>query len=156
MNLEQLSAVELGLLFGVSSRAVQQMAEQGMPFEQLKSKVYRFHWRHCLHWWIANRYKGSVRQDRGVPSKAESEAKLLAIKTEREAMKLARESGELLPLEEVEPAWMRVAETVKTRVLAIPPKAKEVLPHLTGEDIKALATLAIEALEELSKCPSVD
>jgi len=156
MDLDSLTAIELGQLLGVSDRAIRDMGEAGMPFSQVKGKVYRYQWRACHTWWLANRYKGSVAQPRGsrVPSKADSEARLLDVKARREEIKLARDEGRLVPVEEIEPTWLRVAETVKNRVLTLPPKAKEELPHLSTDDVKVLHRLCREALEELSQCPA--
>lgn len=156
MNLEELTAKEMAPLFGVSDRAVQQWAEAGMPFIPVKGKVHRYCWKACFAWWLANRYKGTTAPSRngGPPSLAESKARREAVLAARDEMRLEKEAGRLVSLDEIEPAWLRVAETVKNRVLTMVPKAKEKLPHLSTEDLKVLNALCREALEELSQCPA--
>lgn len=154
MDLNSLTAVELAEHFKVSERAVQQWAEAGMPYTPIKGKVYRYCWTDCFTWWLANRYKGPVAPARGskVPTKAESEARILNTKAEREQMKLERDRGLLVPTEEIAAEWLRVGEIIKNRVLTLAPKAREAIPYLTAEDGKVLHRLCREALEELSQC----
>jgi phage terminase Nu1 subunit (DNA packaging protein) len=157
MDLNVLTALELAEHFGVSERAVQQWAGDGMPFTPVKGKVYRYRWADCHAWWLTHRYRGAAVPKAGgqkTPTKAESEAKLMDVKARREEMRLAKEEGRLIPVEQIEPAWLRVAETVKNRVLTLPPAVKEAIPHLTTEDMKLLDRLCREALEELSQCPA--
>jgi phage terminase Nu1 subunit (DNA packaging protein) len=56
----------------------------------------------------------------------------------------------LLPRGEVERAWADSVTIAKTKLLAVPTRAKQRIPHLTLEEIEILTMLQREALEELS------
>lgn len=139
----------------LSVRAVQKWAKDGMP-HRFAGKDLRYTWPSALAWFLQNKHRGPVAQSKGstTPAKADSEARILDVRARREEMRLAKEEGRLVPVEQIEPAWLRVAETVKNRVLTLPPKAKEALPHLSTDDVKVLHRLCREALEELSRCPA--
>jgi phage terminase Nu1 subunit (DNA packaging protein) len=65
-------------------------------------------------------------------------------------LKFRQEARELVPAKEVENRLTAVFHTCKTRLLGVPSRAKQSLPHLTVADIAALEALVREALEELS------
>ncbi len=155
IDLDNLSTKDLAQLFRVSDRAVRGWAAEGMP-HHAEAKDFRYQWGTVLPWWTANKFRGSVATGKGSgpASKAQSEARIMEVKAQREELRFAKESGKLVPVEQIEPAWMRVAETVKNRVLTLPPAAKEAIPHLTTEDVKTLHRLCREALQELSQCPA--
>lgn len=56
----------------------------------------------------------------------------------------------LLPRAEVEKAWAESVTIAKTKLLAVPTRAKQRIPHLTLEEIEILTMLQREALEELA------
>ena len=56
----------------------------------------------------------------------------------------------LLPRGEVERAWADSVTIAKAKLLAVPTRAKQRIPHLTLEEIEILTMLQREALEELS------
>jgi phage terminase Nu1 subunit (DNA packaging protein) len=151
ISMSFLEAFQNGAL---SVRSIQKWAKEGMP-HHFAGKDLRFAWPAALAWFLAHKFRGAVATVKasGVPTKADSEARILATKAKREEMRLAKEEGRLVPGEEIEPAWMRVAETVKNRVMTLAPAAKEAIPHLTTEDVKTLQRLCREALEELSRVP---
>jgi phage terminase Nu1 subunit (DNA packaging protein) len=155
IDLEDMGSADLAELFDVTSQAIRKWARDGMPHWS-DGKDLHFAWKPCRTWWATNKHRGSsvAVKASGVPTKATSEARLMDVKVRREEMRLAREEGRLVPAEEIEPAWMRVAETVKNRVMTLAPAAKEAIPHLTTEDVKTLHRLCREALEELSQCPT--
>jgi len=156
LNTNNMTTEEIAELLAVTDRAVRKWAkEEGLP-HHYEGKDLRFKWPQAQAWWQANRYRGAAMPKAGghsAPTKAESEAKLMDVKARREEMRLAKEEGRLIPLEQIEPAWLRVAETIKNRFLTLPPAVKEAIPHLTTADVKVIERLCREALEELSHSP---
>ncbi len=75
--------------------------------------------------------------------KGEYDAKLAKLKYEQD-------SGLYVKVEDVKAEWFSIVTAVKTKLLAIPSKAKSNLPHLTPADIDMLDRLVREALEDIS------
>lgn len=62
---------------------------------------------------------------------------------------LARRTGQVIPIREVEASWSRQVIAVRTHILGLPTRAKQRLPHLSSLDLVELDKLVREALEEL-------
>lgn len=154
MDLNQLTSEKLAQLFNVNVRTIQLWtSKEGMPFIQENGRAFRYSWRLCFKWWIDHKYEAPAANhgsSEAETTQAQAAARLTLARARREEIRVDREEGRLVPVEQIEPAWLRVAETVKNRVLTLPPKAKEALPHLNTEDVKVLHRLCREALEELS------
>jgi hypothetical protein len=56
----------------------------------------------------------------------------------------------LLPADEVERAWADTVAIAKTKLLAVPSRLRQRIPHLTLEEIAIAENLIRESLEELS------
>jgi phage terminase Nu1 subunit (DNA packaging protein) len=65
-------------------------------------------------------------------------------------IKIAQLEGELISLPEVRDAWAEIALAVRQLFLSLPARARFDLPHLTGEDQKALERLVHEMLTEVA------
>jgi len=65
-------------------------------------------------------------------------------------LEIARKTRELVPSREVDLRWSAHVVAARTRLLGLPSRAKQRLPHLTGADIGILESLIREALEELA------
>ena len=72
------------------------------------------------------------------------------VKSESDALDLARRRGELVPLEDVRADVFEAYSIVRTRLLGVPARAKQRLPHLGAGDVATLDELIREALEELA------
>jgi hypothetical protein len=59
-------------------------------------------------------------------------------------------SGELVESREVAVRWTQIATVARTKLLAVPSKAKGALPHLTHADVATIDDLIRRALEELA------
>lgn len=59
-------------------------------------------------------------------------------------------TGKLVNAEETRMAWLKIITTAKTKLLAIPSKARASLPHLTLSDIATLEELVRQTLEDLA------
>jgi hypothetical protein len=67
-------------------------------------------------------------------------------------LELERKTKEalLIPRDQVEKAAANVAAIVRTKLLAVPTRARQRIPHLTLEEVAILDELQREALEELA------
>lgn len=72
------------------------------------------------------------------------------LKAELARLKFEEESGQLVRADDVRFAWGKIVAAVKSKVQAIPAKAKVRLPHLTIEDMEVLEDLIRESLTELA------
>lgn len=77
-------------------------------------------------------------------------ARSAQVKADIDELQLATRKGELVEASEavarVEDAFMRV----RTRLLAVPSRCRQRIPHLDGDDVEEIEVLIREALEELS------
>lgn len=71
-------------------------------------------------------------------------------KREAEELALAARRGELVPAAEIEAALAEEYTAVRTKLLALPTRAKQRLTHLTTADVAVLEDLVREALGELA------
>lgn len=60
-------------------------------------------------------------------------------------------AGILVNAEKVKAEWLKLITESKTKLLALPSKAKSNLPHLEASDIAALEIMVREALEDLAR-----
>ena len=65
-------------------------------------------------------------------------------------LKYKQEAGELVPAAEVRGKLEDTFRTCRTKLLGIPSRARQVLPHLTVGDIAAIESMVREALEDLA------
>jgi hypothetical protein len=87
---------------------------------------------------------------RGVPDLQESRARLEAARADLAELELAERRGKLVPADEIAAKYESVVMEAKTKLLGIPTRAKQTLPHLTAEDVLKLDALVREALEGLA------
>ena len=72
----------------------------------------------------------------------------------REKLEFEKQTGLLVPAADIEDQWVKIANIVRTKILAIPTAARQVLPHLVAEDFRILERIARECCEELECSPS--
>lgn len=65
-------------------------------------------------------------------------------------LKYKEAAGELVPVEDVDRRLVAVFSQCKTRLLAIPSRTRQALPHLSAADVTTIRDLIREALEELA------
>ena len=72
------------------------------------------------------------------------------------ALRLANDekAGKLAPVEDMERRFTTRVVAARTRLLGVPSRAKQRLPHLTTADLAVLDELIREALDELSGSPA--
>jgi hypothetical protein len=79
-----------------------------------------------------------------------SRMRIAAHEAELARIKVEKEMGKLIPLEEIDKQWVKLATTTKTKVLGIPSKARQRIPELTDAQYAILESISREALEEIS------
>lgn len=81
-----------------------------------------------------------------------SDERALTERVNRETaeLRLATLRGEVLKLDEVEPSWSNFAGAIKAAALAIPSKARQMIPHLTAHDAETLKDLVRDMLNDLA------
>lgn len=92
----------------------------------------------------------------GGPSLAEATAAKNHWQAELARLKYQREAGELVPAVEVRGRIEKVFRACVTKLLAVPSRAKQALPHLSPADLAELERLQREALEELAAGETAD
>jgi len=114
----------------VDARRVQQLAKDVLA--PAKEKHGQYDLAKCMFLYI--RYLQEAIKHRGQPTddsvKAQRE-RLLKLQGDREEIALAKDRGELIPIEVYEEEMSRHIEAVRQRLLLLPANAA---PHLEGED----------------------
>ena len=64
-------------------------------------------------------------------------------------LKLKKMTGELVPVDEVESAWASIVIAIRTKLMAVPTKARLRAPDLSNRHVELLEELIREALEDL-------
>lgn len=86
-------------------------------------------------------------------SVATSTERLKSAQADLAELKRDAERAELVPARDVERRLIAVFTACKTRLLAIPSRYRQALPHLVTADVVALENLIREALEDLAEAP---
>lgn len=85
-----------------------------------------------------------------VPTITQSKAVAEAYKARLLKLEYDEKAGRLLPADTVKIEIASMIATVRTRLLGVPTKAKQRIPHLTRDDVNEIEDLIREALEELA------
>lgn len=80
--------------------------------------------------------------------------RLKAAQADLAELKFKEAAGELVPARDVEARLVNVFASCKTRLLAIPSRARQALPHLVTADMAVIEGLIREALEDLAEAKS--
>ena len=143
------SVEDMARLFGCDIRTLQKLAAakiiikagHGRYERDASTKAYVAHLREMA----------SGRGAKGTGADGPSESDLL--KREQRYLAMARRrilERDVIPVEEIAPAWARVIKSVRRTVLAIPTVARLRLPHLTPHDVVVLDEIVRDALQEAS------
>jgi phage terminase Nu1 subunit (DNA packaging protein) len=81
---------------------------------------------------------------------ADHRGRLIAAQANAVEIRVAKESGELAPVRDMELRWSRLIVAARTRLLGLPSRLGQLRPNLTREDLAAVDRLVREALEELA------
>lgn len=91
-----------------------------------------------------------LRAGSSLPDINESKRREAAAKAQMAVLDLKERQGELVNAHQLKAKLVQMITSSKTRLLAVPTKAKARIHTLTMEDIETLEELIVEALEELA------
>lgn len=84
------------------------------------------------------------------PDAASERLRLLTAQADSAEMKAAAQRRELVPAADVEREWSGLLRLVRSGILAVPSRLRQVLPHLAASDVEAIDAELRRALEELA------
>lgn len=143
-------------LVGVSPGRISQLVSRGLPVEPNgKIDIARG------KLWIAEnvsttRSNAQVRgpdlfgDDRRKISLNDERTRLAKEQADAAAMRNAAARRELIDAHEVEREWVSIMRRVRSGVLAVPSRIRQLLPHLTAHDVLAIDEELRKALEDLA------
>jgi phage terminase Nu1 subunit (DNA packaging protein) len=144
------SARALAAILDLSPARIGQLVAEGLPREAPgKYKILE-----CVTWYF--KYLHKLFKNKGVnviASEFPERARLLRADAELKELELAKKSGTMVSIEDVEREWSALVLSTKARVLAIPPRAA---PELVGETSRLMIQAKLErfckeALSALAK-----
>ena len=94
--------------------------------------------------------KTAVRTAEDLPDYNESRARTEWLKAELMELERAEKEGELVRADEVSKAWCDLVAITRTKVMAVPSKAKQRIPEIPADAFVALEEIVREALEDLA------
>jgi len=94
--------------------------------------------------------KTVVRAAEDLPDYNESRARTEWLKAELMELERAEKEGELVRADEVSKAWGDLIAITRTKMMAVPSKAKQRIPEIPADAFVALEEIVREALEDLA------
>lgn len=85
-----------------------------------------------------------------VPDYNESRAKSEYEKSLLLELERKQKEGLLVPRKDVETTWAQVITTAKTKILGVPSRVRQRIPHLSLEEVDIISGIIREALEEIA------
>jgi phage terminase Nu1 subunit (DNA packaging protein) len=85
-----------------------------------------------------------------LPSYTESQARKMFEQANLLELERKQKEGLLLPAEQVERVWANSVTIARTKLLGVPTRLRQRIPHLTLEEIAIAEELIRESLEELA------
>jgi len=106
----------------------------------------------CVHWYLDYKDRLLVEARKGNETEQQARARLIRASADLRELELARERGQLVPVETIKYLWERVVVAFKTRMLAIPSKLPQrlIVTRDVNEVKGILDSEIFEALNELS------
>jgi phage terminase Nu1 subunit (DNA packaging protein) len=150
---ERLTAGETAIRLCISARQLQNLVDLGLPKVGHGKGCY-FAWQDVFPWFV--NYKIELNRPKGVKEDATNLTAAQLRKVNAEAalaeLKLARERGEVISVQDVEKAVAEVSANVRARLLGMPAKLAGLLVGLTKPKVKAAIEQEVnQALAELTK-----
>lgn len=148
------SAERMATILGISKQKCQQLASDGvLP----KAGRGYFHLPPTVQAYVRYKTGAAKAADDTGKGLTNERARLTRAKADAAEADAKRRAGSLVPVDQIEAAWLAVAGAVKTRLLALPTKTAAQLAAIkTPAQCQALLQKEINAaLAELSNSPKV-
>jgi phage terminase Nu1 subunit (DNA packaging protein) len=105
--------------------------------------------------WAANTRSGArtlraLETAGNVPILAVSNAKRAAALAALAELELAERKRDLIPAADVAAKFVEVVTSAKNKLLGVPARVKQRLPHISADDVRVIDDLVREALEDLA------
>ncbi len=143
------SGAELSALLGVSERTLRDLAAEGHVVKFGRSRYRRDASirAYCDHLRGVASGRGG---DEAVATLTAERARLAREQADTVALKRAALTGALIPAADVERRWRQVLASVRTRLMGVPSRVRQHLPHLALNDVQVLDRELRDALTELA------
>jgi phage terminase Nu1 subunit (DNA packaging protein) len=146
---DTVTASVLARFLGVSTRRVRELADSGLVVRASQTGRYRLEESVRR---VVEDMRRSIAGHGGAAvaaSAARERGRLAAAKAEAEELKIARLRGSLLDAVAVEREWTAILTGVRARMLAVPSRAAQRLPHLSAHDVGEIDREIRDGLAEL-------
>ena len=145
---DTVTAATIARFLGISTRRVREFVDSGLVVRASQTGRYRLEESvrrvvEDMRRTIAKRGGAAV-----AASAARERGRLAAAKAEGEELKIARLRGALLDAAAVEREWTAILTGVRARMLAVPSRAAQRLPHLSAHDVGEIDREIRAALDE--------
>ena len=149
------TATHLGEVVGISDRQVRELGRRGIV-PRLPDGKYPI--RAAIRAYCAwMREAAAGRGQMGPKSSLTAERlRLVREQADRAALANAQTRGELVPAAAVEAEWAAIATALRARLLALPSRVNQHLPHLTAAEVAMVDREVRDALTELGGTGAAD
>lgn len=144
-----LTTLELADLFGVTDRTIRDLVVRGIIE---KSPRGTFVLRDTVTRYTAHlRETAASRGGVATAGLTDARERMAREKADQIALRNAEMRRELLPAAEVEEMWLGITRRLRSRMLAVPSRCQQLLPHLTQTDAAAIDREVRDALTEIGQ-----
>ena len=150
------TAAHLGDLVGITDRQVRTLGTEGIV-PRLPNGTYPL--RASIRAYCARMREAAAGRGQMGPKSSLTAQRLRLVREQADRAELQNRAlrGELVPAADVEAEWAAVATALRARLLALPARVHQRLPHLTAAEVAALDREVRDALTELGGgTPTVD
>ena len=144
-----MQGAELSTLLGVTERTLRQLADDGHVVKLGRSLYDRDASirRYCEHLRGVAAGRGG---DSAVAALTTERARLAKEQADTIALKRQALTGAMIPAVDVERRWRELLAGIRSRMLAVPSRVRQHLPHLTAADVATIDRETRDALTDAS------
>jgi phage terminase Nu1 subunit (DNA packaging protein) len=143
------SAIALADLFGVTDRTIRDLAKRGIIIKDARGYALAKSVRgYCKHLRELATGRGG---ESAISSVTAERARLAKAQADLTETKVRVMHGELVEASAVETEWSGVLRTVRAGMLAVPSRCAARLPHLSGHDVAEIDSEVRAVLTEVGK-----
>jgi len=138
---------EMADILDVSAKSVSLWQREGLPIalETENGLENQYDTGAVIRWWVAREV---AKAPRTTTEDGESQRDRLArVQADKIELEIAKERRQLIPAEEIEPAWIEMVAAAREALLTVPPRIAPLLAQMDGMD--AMRDLLEEQIEEV-------
>lgn len=139
------TVAQFGAHIGMNPRGVRDLISRGVVLKDARERVLLDESR--------LRYIASLRDVKAKHggTLADARAKLAEAQLVEQNLKNLRLTGDLISIADAQVAWGKFGAVVRSSVMSIPSRARQIMPHLTAHDGLALRGLCVDVLTEAAE-----